>query len=198
MTDKQTVTDGQTDDYGKTICLPRRRGAGDKKKICFIYNKYHKLLHLVPWKHWKFPSYFILVKVSIRVCRMTQLSSRSHPRHLVGKRTAKKDTTIDITSDSHVNSNFPYRWSPASLTFNNYFYLFLYITWITINNNAPHQEPHWDGQQWNHLGAWTSLRAWPQGYKTFFMLHSTEHEILNAHKYKNHRTFSTLYAQISL
>ena len=39
-----------------------------------------------------------------------------------------------------MNSNFPYRWSPASLTFNNYFYLFLYlyITWITINNNAPH------------------------------------------------------------
>ena len=72
--------------------------------------------------------------------KLTQLSSRSHPRHLVGKRTAQKDTIIDITSDSQVNSNFPYRWSPASLTFNNYFYLFLYlyITRITINNNAPH------------------------------------------------------------
>ena len=72
--------------------------------------------------------------------KLTQLSSRSHPRHLVGKRTTQKDTIIDITSDSQVNSNFPYRWSPASLTFNNYFYLFLYlyITWITINNNAPH------------------------------------------------------------
>ena len=58
--------------------------------------------------------------------KLTQLSSRSHPRHLVGKRTAQKDTIIDI--------------SPASLTFTNYFYLFLYlyITWITINNNAPH------------------------------------------------------------
>ena len=58
----------------------------------------------------------------------------------MGKRTAQKDTIIDITSDSQVNSNFPNRWSPASLTFNNYFYLFLYlyITWITINNNAPH------------------------------------------------------------
>ena len=57
----------------------------------------------------------------------------------MGKRTAQKDTTIDTTSDSQVNSNFPYRWSPASLTFNNCFYLFLYlyITWITINNNAP-------------------------------------------------------------
>ena len=54
--------------------------------------------------------------------------------------TAQKDTIIDITSDSQVNSNFPNRWSPASLTFNNHFYLFLYlyITWITINNNAPH------------------------------------------------------------
>ena len=72
--------------------------------------------------------------------KMTQLSSRSHPRHLVGKRTAQKDTIIDITSDSQVNSVFPYRWSPANLTFNNYFYLFLYlyITRITINNNAPH------------------------------------------------------------
>ena len=59
--------------------------------------------------------------------KLTQLSSRSHPRHLVGKRTAQKDTIIDITSDSQVNNNFPYRWSPASLTFNNYFYLFLYL-----------------------------------------------------------------------
>ena len=56
--------------------------------------------------------------------KLTQSSSRSHPRHLVGKRTAQKDTIIDITSDSQVNSDFPYRWSPASLTFNNYFYLF--------------------------------------------------------------------------
>ena len=56
-----------------------------------------------------------------------QLSSRSHPRHLVGKRTAQKDITIDTTSDSQVNGNFPNRWSPASLTFNNYFYLFLYL-----------------------------------------------------------------------
>ena len=59
--------------------------------------------------------------------KLTQLGSRSHPRHLVGKRTAQKDTIIDITSDNQVNSNFPYRWSPASLTFNNYFYLFLYL-----------------------------------------------------------------------
>ena len=58
----------------------------------------------------------------------------------MGKETAQKDTIRDITSDSQMNSNFPYRWSPASLTFNNYFYLFLYlyITRITINNNAPH------------------------------------------------------------
>ena len=71
--------------------------------------------------------------------KLTQLSSRSHPRHLVGKRTAQKDITIDTTSDSQVNNNFPNRWSPGSLTFNNYFYLFLYlyITWITTNNNAP-------------------------------------------------------------
>ena len=59
--------------------------------------------------------------------KLTQLSSKSHPRHLVRKRTAQKDITIDTTSDSQVNSNFPNRWSPASLTFNNYFYLFLYL-----------------------------------------------------------------------
>ena len=59
--------------------------------------------------------------------KLTQLSSRSHPRHLVGKRTTQKDITIDTTSDSQVNSKFPNRWSPASLTFNNYFYLFLYL-----------------------------------------------------------------------
>ena len=35
----------------------------------------------------------------------------------MGKRTAQKDITIDTTSDSQVNSNFPNRWSPASLTF---------------------------------------------------------------------------------
>ena len=46
--------------------------------------------------------------------KLTKLSSSSHPRHLVGKRTAQKDTIIDITSDSQVNSNFPNRWSPAS------------------------------------------------------------------------------------
>ena len=27
--------------------------------------------------------------------------------------------------------------------------------------------------------------TWPRGYKTFFMLNSVQHEILNAHKYKN-------------
>ena len=56
----------------------------------------------------------------------------------MGKMTAQEDTIIDITSDSQVNSNFPNRWSPACLTFNNYFYLFLYlyITRITINNKA--------------------------------------------------------------
>ena len=62
--------------------------------------------------------------------KLTQLSSRSHPRHLVGKRTAQKDITIDTTSDSQVNSNFPNRWSPASqhLTTIFTYFLYLYIT----------------------------------------------------------------------
>ena len=67
--------------------------------------------------------------------KLTQLSSRSHPRHLVGLRRAQKDITIDTTSDSQVNSNFPNRWSPASLTFNNYFYLLLYIFIFIYNVN---------------------------------------------------------------
>ena len=29
----------------------------------------------------------------------------------------------------------------------------------------------------------------PQGYKTFFVLNSSEHEILHAHKYKNIKEF---------
>ena len=32
--------------------------------------------------------------------------------------------------------------------------------------------------------------TWTRGYKTFFMLNSVEHEILNAHKYKNIKKFS--------
>ena len=43
--------------------------------------------------------------------KLTQLSPRSHPRHLVGQKTAQKDAVKDITSDSQVNSNFPNRGS---------------------------------------------------------------------------------------
>ena len=72
--------------------------------------------------------------------KLTPLSPRSHPRHLVGKRTAQKDAIKDITSESQVNNYFPNSRSPASLTINIYFYLFLYlyITRITINNGTPH------------------------------------------------------------
>ena len=38
----------------------------------------------------------------------------------------------------------------------------------------------------------------PRGYKTFFMLNSTEHERSNAHKYKNIKKFCIFQAQISL
>ena len=39
---------------------------------------------------------------------------------------------------------------------------------------------------------------WAPGYKTFFMLNSAEHEILNAHKYKNIKKFSIFQAHLSL
>ena len=38
----------------------------------------------------------------------------------------------------------------------------------------------------------------PQGYKTFFVLNSVEHEILNAFKYKNIKKFGLFKAQLSL
>ena len=57
--------------------------------------------------------------------KLTQLSPRSHPSHLVGKRTAQKDAIKDITSDSQVNSYLPHRWPLASLTINIYFYIYI-------------------------------------------------------------------------
>ena len=99
----------------------------------------HSALHSTLYTHW-ISRYGIDIRLCSRKCsswisscesrkenpqKLTPVSSRSHPRYLVGRRTARKDSIIDITSDSQVNSNFPYRWSPASLTFNNYFYLFL-------------------------------------------------------------------------
>ena len=38
----------------------------------------------------------------------------------------------------------------------------------------------------------------PRGYKTFFVLNSVEHEILNAHKYKNIKKIGLFKAQLSL
>ena len=35
--------------------------------------------------------------------------------------------------------------------------------------------------------------AWPRGYKTFFMLKSVDHEILNARKYKNIKKFGIFF-----
>ena len=48
--------------------------------------------------------------------KLTRLSSRSHPRHLVGKRTAQKDTIIDITSDIIVYI----RWKAKTVQRNEY------------------------------------------------------------------------------
>ena len=42
------------------------------------------------------------------------------------------------------------------------------------------------------------MMNWPQGYKTFSILNSIEHEILNAHKCKNIEKFSFFHAQISV
>ena len=44
----------------------------------------------------------------------------------------------------------------------------------------------------------TGQMSRPRGYKTFFVLNSVEHEILNAHKYKNIKKFGIFNAQLSL
>ena len=66
--------------------------------------------------------------------RTTSKQCTPHPNTVCG---GYKDTIIDITSDSQMNSNFPYKWSPASLTLTTIF-TYSYITRITIKNNAPH------------------------------------------------------------
>ena len=38
----------------------------------------------------------------------------------------------------------------------------------------------------------------PRGYRTFFVVNSIEHEILNAHKYKYNKKFRLFKAQLSL
>ena len=52
----------------------------------------------------------------------------------MGKRTTQKDAIKDITSDSQVNSYFPYRWSPASLTFLKHVFLPIFIFIYNKNN----------------------------------------------------------------
>ena len=53
-----------------------------------------------------------------------------------------------------MHSYFPYRWSPASLIFNIYFYLCLYwyITRITVNNDTPHLKSPKNQNRWAALG----------------------------------------------
>ena len=54
-------------------------------------------------------------------------------------------------------------------------------------------------KDWLSVDCGTILNEiWPRGYKTFFMLNSIEHEILNAHKYINIKKFGFTKAQISL
>ena len=60
---------------------------------------------------------------------------------------------------------------------------------------------NWDQAHSNGDGVgpttFSLLSAWARGYKTFFVLNSIEHEISNAHKYKNIKKFSFCQAQVS-
>ena len=80
------------------------------------------------------------VYANIKLVYLKRIRTKTFTSISWGKRTAQKDTIIDITSDSQVNSNFPYRWSPAILTFNNCFYLFFYFIYNenSYKYNAPH------------------------------------------------------------
>ena len=60
----------------------------------------------------------------------SQISSKTSR----GEKHSTKDAINVITSDSQVNSYFPYRRTPACLTINIYFYLFLYL-YITKKND---------------------------------------------------------------
>ena len=75
----------------------------------------------------QFPDMRSFYKVLGKPSETDSIKSQISSRNLVGKGTAQKDTIKDISSDSQVNSNFPYRWSPASLTLSIYFYLFSYL-----------------------------------------------------------------------
>ena len=58
-----------------------------------------------------------------------------------------------------------------------------------LDRSATNKELHYLGRRYKN---------WPRGYKTFFVLNSFEHEILNAHKYKNIKKFGIFKAQLSL
>ena len=76
----------------------------------------------------------IQVKVGRKTAETDPIKSQISSNYLVGKRTAQKDAIKYITDDSQMNRYFPYRWSPASLTINNYFYLF--FIFIYNKNNV--------------------------------------------------------------
>ena len=91
--------------------------------------------------------------------KLTQLSSRSHPRHLVGKKDSTKRHHHRHHKRQPGEQQFP---KPASLTFNNYFYLclYLYITWISTNNNAPHLKSPKNQKQNSRLGTASNKNYW--------------------------------------
>ena len=83
--------------------------------------------YVLDFRAQKFSLIFFNVRVVRKSSETDSIKFKISSKTSRGKKDSTKDTIIDITSDSQVNSNFPNRWSQASLTFNNYFYLFLYL-----------------------------------------------------------------------
>ena len=65
--------------------------------LLLFQNSFSFWVHLRKCEHFSFAIEYCLSKRrKNKPQKLTQLSSRSHPRHLVGKMTAQKDTIIDI------------------------------------------------------------------------------------------------------
>ena len=69
---------------------------------------------------------------------------------------------------------------------------------VTVSNK--HEIKYGDDSILNIEQKFSSIHcvSRPRGYKTFFVLNSVEHEILNAHKYKYIKKFGLFKAQLSL
>ena len=75
-----------------------------------------------------------------------------------------------------------------------------FLFYCILHRNSCKQCRPWSDTTFDMDCTWTALTAYNQarGYKTFSMLNSDKHEILNAHKYENIKKFSFFLCHVSL